>query len=540
MLIANAIIATVDADQLNALRRNPLVMRISSNTQQFILPSSQNQLLTAQGPMPPPVHPASIEWNIVKIRANEAWQSFGVTGQGEVVGIVDTGVMYNHNALVNSYRGNLGGGSFDHNYSWYDLVNSLSVPYDDNGHGTFGAGIVTGSDGGENQIGVAPGADWIAVKVCDAGGMCDYANLLEGLDWMLAPTRLDGTQPDPAKAPNIVLGMWGSSSCDLSFQPILETLRAANILAVFAPGGSGPTCGSVGSPGDLPITLAAGATDQNDVISPFSARGPSCYGTVKPDVAAPGVEILSSAISGGYEVWSGTSFSTAHAAGAAAMIFSADPSLGIDELLSILYSTSVCIDDQTCSPGASCPDPNNSYGHGRIDVYKAVAEAIYQPNDLPWLNEFPSSGSVGPGESSMITVTFNTSGLEPGSYAGGIAVDSNDRLAPFTLVPVTMTVTQPCEPVDILIYAYTPINLEVGQLITFSTSATGTLPIDYTWDFADGTSATGNLVTHTYTSAGTYHIGIRATNACSIDELFFDVTVGDTQLKRILLPIVRK
>ncbi len=490
--------------------------------------------------MLPPVHPASIEWNIVKIRADEAWQTFGVTGQGAVVGIVDTGVMYNHNALVNSYRGNLGGDSFDHNYSWFDLVNHLSVPYDDNGHGTFGTGIVSGSDSGENQIGVAPGADWIAVKVCDAGGSCDYANLLEGLEWMLAPTRLDGTQPDPAKAPNIVLGMWGSSSCDPSFQPILDTLRAANILAVFAPGGSGPECGVVGSPGDLPITLAAGATDQNDVISSFSARGPSCYGTVKPDVAAPGVNIRSSATSGGYEVWSGTSFSTAHAAGAAAMIISADPSLGIDELLSILYATSVCIDDQTCSVGASCPAPNNTYGHGRIDVYKAVAAVIGQAVDLPWLNEIPTSGSVGPGESAMITVTFDATGLEPGSYTGGIAVESNDPLAPFNVVPVTISVTQPCEPVMIVIYAYTPLTMEVGQVITFSTSAMGTLPINYIWDFADGTSATGELVTHTYTAAGNYQIGIRATNACSTDELFFDIVIGDAQLKRILLPIVGK
>ena len=411
------------------------------------------------------------------------------------------------------------------------------MPYDDNGHGTFGTGIVTGNDSGENQIGVAPGADWVAVKACSGGDGCDYIDLLEGLEWMLAPTRLDGTEPDPAKAPNIVLGMWGGGLCDQSFEPILETMRAANILPVFPPGGSGPGCGSVSSPGDLPVTLAAGATDQNDLISQFSARGPGCFGGIKPDVSAPGVNIRSSAISGDYETWSGTSFSTAHAAGAAAMILSADPSLSVEELLGVLYATAECLDDYTYCGGEACPAPNNTYGHGRIDVYEAIAAIIGQSYDVPWLDEAPTSGSLNFGQNVSISVTFNATGLEPGMYTGELAVESNDPLAPFTIVPLTLTVTAPCEKITNLTVAFTPPNPGVGEVITFTANASGSPPISFTWDFADGTPLHGPEVTYVFNTPGAHFVGLMAVNACDLETVDYAVPV-EAILKRILLPMV--
>src|SRR5690348_6403384 len=108
----------------------------------------------------------SVEWNIAQIRADKVWQDFGVTGDGIVIANIDTGVDYKHPALADSYRGNLGDGVYDHNYNWFDPSNVCGTPSvapcDNAGHGTHTMGTMVGDDHGANQIGVAPGAKWIA------------------------------------------------------------------------------------------------------------------------------------------------------------------------------------------------------------------------------------------------------------------------------------------------------------------------------------------------------------------------------------------
>src|SRR6266540_2574413 len=107
---------------------------------------------------------ATIEWNIDRIRAPEAWSTFGTRGDGIVVASIDTGVQFNRPALVAQYRGNRGAGVFDHNYSWFDppriCGNPSLVPCDNDGHGMHTMGTLAGDDGdpGANQIGVAPHA----------------------------------------------------------------------------------------------------------------------------------------------------------------------------------------------------------------------------------------------------------------------------------------------------------------------------------------------------------------------------------------------
>ncbi|MFZ2097966.1 MAG: S8 family serine peptidase [Anaerolineales bacterium] len=465
--IANAIAAQVDAAQLDSLAENPLVRGISLSSQYSIISDEPTAPMGPQQPTPPSFQPDTIEWNILKIRADEAWNNLGITGQGAVVGLVDTGVMYDHLALVNSYRGNLGDGNFDHNYSWIDFVNHSPTPYDDNGHGTMGAGIVSGDDGAGNQIGVAPGAKWIAAKGCTGDGYCNDVELITSLDWMLAPTDLNGQNPDPAKAPDVVLGMWGGAGCDDFFEPILMTLRAAGILPVFSPGGGGPACNTIGSPADSGSVVAAGATDQDDLIAIFSSRGPTCYGTIKPDLSAPGVNIRTSTNDGGYTITSGTSWSAAHAAGAAAMVISANPSLGVDEVPDILYTTALCIDDDQCG-GGTCPEPNNVYGHGRIDVYQAVYKAMSNPPqvELPWLSEEPISATLPAGEGVAITVTFDSNGLEPGTYTGALGIISSDPDQPFTSVLATLQVLNPPVPIITIDPTSFVATLNMGEIQT--------------------------------------------------------------------------
>ena len=127
-----------------------------------------------------------------------------------MVANIDTGVQYNHPALVNQYRGNLGGASFDHNYNWFDpsSVCPSPVPCDNNNHGTHTMGTMVGDDGGTNQIGVAPGARWIAAKGCETNN-CSDAALLASAQWILAPTDLNGSNPRPDLRPDIVNNSWG-------------------------------------------------------------------------------------------------------------------------------------------------------------------------------------------------------------------------------------------------------------------------------------------------------------------------------------------
>src|SRR5690606_21750241 len=101
-----------------------------------------------------------------KIYAPKVWGEYGLKGSGVVVGIMDTGVQGDHEALKHNYRGRNG----EHHYSWIDLSgHNYPVPTDGHGHGTHVAGSAVGGGEGE-PIGVAPEAEWIAVKIFDDFG----------------------------------------------------------------------------------------------------------------------------------------------------------------------------------------------------------------------------------------------------------------------------------------------------------------------------------------------------------------------------------
>ncbi len=538
LLTANAIAATLNATQLETVLSFQQVARVEINKKAEIIQAEPAAWNWLQSPLN---MPGVVDWNIAKIRADQVWTDFGIRGEGAVVGEIDTGVAFTHPALNTQYRGNQGGGNFDHNYSWFDFVEGNPVPYDDVGHGTFGMGIVVGDGGGINQIGVAPGAQWIAVKALDAGGVGTYETLHAALQWMLAPTDLEDLNPTPAMAPQVVLSMWGVPSylCDHTFEADLVALRAANILPVFAPGAEEPACANMTAPAIDPNAVTAGATDSNDNLAQFSPSGPSCFdGSIKPDVVAPGVNIRSSLPDGSYDIWSGTSFSTAHLAGAAALLFSADPNISLDQLEQTLFDSAVCREQLECG-GDPCPGPNNSYGYGRIDVFEAVSATISLPYDISWLVEMPITGTVNPGESTIISVIFDASGMQPGTYTGGISIESNDPDTPNITLPVTLTVSASCQPITGLNAAFTPLEPAVGEVITFTASAIGTLPIVYSWDFANGSPLYGPVVTYTFDTPGPHFVGLTAENACDIETVDYALPV-DGVLQSILLPIITR
>jgi subtilisin family serine protease len=340
-----------------------------------------------------------VESNISHVNADDVW-ALGYDGSGMVVANLDTGVRYTHETLQPSYRGNLGG-SFDHDHNWLDGVDgSASSPVDDHGHGSHTMGTMIGDDGGANQIGMAPGATWVACDSCDGTG-CPSSALLTCAQWIIAPYPVGNpSAPDPSTRPHVVNNSW--ADCDTSydswFQGSVDSWHAAGIYPVFANGNAGncgygfpPGCYTVGNPARYGNVTGVGSTGQsNGAYAVHSNWGPTDnpdpvnpngYPTVKPNVVAPGVDIRSSLnfFDSHYGSWEGTSMSAPHVAGLVALMWQAGPCLVGDYATTedIIQSTATAI-PYASSCGGEGPGnlPNMATGWGEIDALAAVNEAI--------------------------------------------------------------------------------------------------------------------------------------------------------------------
>ena len=306
----------------------------------------------------PSVSQEPAEWNIERIRAPQVWASLGISGTGAVVAGMDTRVDWLHPALKFNYRGYNPHGPSGHTGNWFDPVTGSLYPFDDHGHGTHTLGTAVGLEG----IGVAPGARWIAVKVLNGDGYGYDSWIHAGFQWLLAPGG------DPSLAPDVVNCSWGDPNAfNTTFQADIRALRAAGIIPVFAAGNEGPSPGSVVSPASLPEAIAVGASDPYDEVAPFSSRGPSPWGEIRPHVVAPGVNVRSSLPGGTYASWRGTSMATPHVTGLIALMRSVSPTLSVTQTLFIITSTAVPL---------STTIPNNDSGWGRIDAFAAVATLL--------------------------------------------------------------------------------------------------------------------------------------------------------------------
>ncbi len=383
--IVNALhVPEADAALVATIAARPDVARIEANPR-------IRQLLPQPTAAPGGDDPESIEWNVNLIRAPELW-ALGFTGQGIVVGNQDTGFEWNHPALRSQYRG-WSGTAASHDYNWHDAIHSgggscgpdSPAPCDDYGHGTLTVGVSVGSDGSANQIGVAPGARWIGCRNMDQGWGTP-ASYLECLEFFLAPYPVGGTpaQGDPARAPDVTNNSWTcppEEGCSWeTLQAAIEAQRAAGILTVVAAGNSGPSCSTVQDPPAIyDAAFSVGATDAGDSIASYSSLGPVAVdgsGRLKPDISAPGDDVRSSSPGGGYASASGTSLAAPHVAGAAALIWSASPTLRgrVDATEWALAHTSVARFSTQCGDPAGTV-PNNVFGWGRLDA--AAAYAIF-------------------------------------------------------------------------------------------------------------------------------------------------------------------
>jgi len=359
---------------VGAVEPNPLV----------VIPEPPPEELSA------PPTPQAVEWGVAKVNADDVW-ALGFTGQGVVVGGQDTGYQWDHPALKAMYRG-WSGTAADHNYSWHDAIHSgggtcganTAAPCDDYGHGTHTMGTMVGTDGGANQIGVAPGAKWIGCRNMDVGNGTP-ATYAECFQWFLAPTDLAGANPDPSKAPDVMNNSWGcptSEGCtDVNvLKTVVENCRAAGIVVVVSAGNSGSACSTVTDPPAIyDASITVGNTTSSDGIATSSSRGPVTVdgsGRMKPDVSAPGSSIRSAYPGNTYSIMSGTSMAGPHVVGAVALLLSARPDLKgqVGAVKTILTHTAQPLTGtQTCGGVAGTTVPNNTFGWGRLDALALLA-----------------------------------------------------------------------------------------------------------------------------------------------------------------------
>ena len=309
-------------------------------------------------------------WSLEMVRAPELWDA-GIDGNGAVVGLLDTGTDYYHPALHDKWRGLGLDGTEDATYSWYDPIDHSSLPIDSSVHGTHVCGTMVGEDRDKNvKIGVAPGAKWIAARCFDTAGKTSDSWLLSAAEWMIAP----GGNPD--MAPDVVNNSWGSTAgYDDWYMEAVDAYLAADIVPVFSAGNRLPTepvpgPGSIVVPSNYPNSLAVGAIDDQKLRGSFSKRGPSPYTDEwKPELSAPGVDILSSIPGGGYTYMSGTSMASPHVSGTIALMRAANKNLSAQEIRDTLIEYAEPLTDN--SPHAQT-SPNHDYGYGLIDAYQST------------------------------------------------------------------------------------------------------------------------------------------------------------------------
>ena len=377
----------------------------------------------------------NVECGVSVMRAPEVWNDLGITGEGVVVGIIDSGACITHPDLANQIWNNVdeipNNGIDDDNNGYIDDMvgwdfwgedNNVS---DSNGHGTHTTGSVAGDGTNGTTTGMAPNVSMMILRI-------SFSISVESMIWEAMQYAVDNS----ADALTASLGWQHAWNPDRAmWRNVCENAIAAGTVVIYAAGNEGNCCNSppdeIRTPGDVPAIITVGATNCSDALASFSSNGPvnwsnippwnDCagHGCFKPTICAPGVDTISTwSNCTGYNSLSGTSMSTPHVAGAVALILEANPKLDPAQVKEILQLTAVDLGP---------PGTDNEFGAGRVDVLAAVLLALDMANTCPW--DLDNSGSVGTSDLLELFAQWGTAGAADFDESG--AVGTSDLLILF-------------------------------------------------------------------------------------------------------------
>jgi subtilisin family serine protease len=294
-----------------------------------------------------------LDYSVPQIGAPAAW-NLGYEGTGVRVAVVDSGIDGTHPDLAGKVVA-------ERNFTTEDIA-------DVDGHGTHVASTIagTGAASGGRYRGVAPRAELISAKVCEISG-CATSAVIEGMEWAVMEAG--------ARIVNISLGGPDEPGLNPMEEAINQLTENYGALFVVAAGNAGPGWRTLGTPGAADAALAVGAVNDADAVASFSSRGPRWDSAVKPEITAPGVNIIAARpanvypgppVGEFYAELSGTSMATPHVAGAAALLAELHPEWGAAQLKAALMNSA------RFAPGVSV----FSQGAGRVDVAAAFAAQV--------------------------------------------------------------------------------------------------------------------------------------------------------------------
>jgi bacillopeptidase F len=350
----------------------------------------------------------SVTSNLEYVRADSAW-ALGYTGAGRLICTFDTGVDGLHPALFDSWKGHDG----DSAAAWFDPAYGESFPHVASEirpeHGTWTLGAVCGRDDTRDfTIGVAPDAQWMSAAIIDIIG----TSILDAFQWVADP---DGNPNTVDDLPDVVNHSWGFQksvvTCENLFYDVIRNVEALGVVNIFAAGNSGAPSSIYNPANGAEDSLDCFAVGNlNTTTTPptlyySSSLGPSdCNpAIIKPNVVAPGIDIVSAWPGGDYHAWGGTSIAAPHVSGLVALLRQKNPNATVDEIKEAILAGT----QSEVSWGVL---PNNNYGWGAIDCVAAL-EHLDPVNTKPHVRVFDFTHlPIAPGDTVTGTVVLQNLG----------------------------------------------------------------------------------------------------------------------------------
>ena len=337
--IFNGSFANLNVNHLHLFSSND-VERIST------IPNVQNVFPVEIGRVTASIHEVPWSRDALNIKA---LHDEGLRGQGLSIGVIDTGIDIDHPEF--DFQKN--------NLSWFDPVESNGQVTDIIGHGTHVAGIMCGKN-----VGVAPESNLFATRTIDNTRPVTFEHVVRSFDFMFK---------DDKNYPCVVNNSWGfpyvpnDEGVILPFRNAIDYLKSQGIANIFAIGNDGPMNNSISSIGGNDFAFSVGATDKSTQIADFSSRGPG-GNLIKPELSAPGKNILSATLDNQYVEMSGTSMATPHISGLYALVnqFAKQRGFGwtVDQKFKFLQNSTIDLGEKGM---------DNTFGMGLIDGNKLLS-----------------------------------------------------------------------------------------------------------------------------------------------------------------------